>query len=80
VQPVEHKTSNTPLVICRIMLTNLQSKNVLSHFTGASVKMGLLSTPTTYSEKFPIKSRQDGNNHTVEDLQVKADCSSSVWK
>ena len=77
-QLVEHKTSKRPLFICQIVFINLQSNNVLSHLTGAPVKMCLLSTPTTYLEKCRIKSRQDGNNCPVEELKVKADCISSV--
>jgi hypothetical protein len=61
------------------MFINLQSYKVLSHVTGAPVKMCLFLTRATYSKMCPVKGGHDSKNRTVEELEVNADCNLSVF-
>ena len=71
VQPVEHKSSNTPSLICNILFVKLQCNKMVLHLSGFPVKVSLPSTRVAFSEMWPIKGPHVSNNRTVQLIEER---------
>jgi hypothetical protein len=65
-QPVEHKSSNTPSLVYNILFVKLQWNKLVSHLSGVPVNKCLPSTRVDFSETCSIKGPHNWNNRTVQ--------------
>jgi hypothetical protein len=71
VQPVEHKSSNTPSLIYNILFIKVQCNKMVLLLSGVPVQVSLPSTRVAFSEMWPIKSPHVWNNRTVQLIEER---------